>query len=78
MLHTYRYQHATGGADYDSGPYTAIFSAGMTNISLNISITDDTLLEMNETFVVSINSSGDALPVDPDETLVTIVDDDSE
>ena len=72
------YQHATGGVDFDSGPYIVIFPAEMTNISLNISITDDTSLEMNETFIVSINSSNDALPVDPDEALVTIVDDDSE
>ena len=70
--------HAIGGVDYDFGPYTVIFPPEMTNVSLNISITDDTSLEINETFTISINSSGDALPVDPDKALVTIKDNDGE
>ena len=43
--------------DYNSGPYTVTFAAGMTAISFSILITDDSILEGNETFYLTIDPS---------------------
>ena len=64
--------------DYTSGPYTVTFSAGMLNISFNISINDDNIFEENEKFTLTIYQS---LPTgvmvgNPDQTTVIIVDND--
>ena len=45
---------------------------------LNISIINDTILESNETFTLTIDPPSDVTSVDPSEATVTIVDDDSE
>ena len=68
-----------GDVDYNSGSYSVAFLPGMTNVSLNISITDDDVLENNENFYLSINE--DSLPTSitagiTDRTIVNIVDDD--
>ena len=68
-----------GGVDYVSGPYTVTFPAGMTEVSFSVGITDDNILESNERFQLSINSS--SLPNrvtigNPSEVTVTIVDND--
>ena len=55
-----------------------MFPAGTTTASLNISITNDNIVEMNETFSLTIDPSSDVTVVDPDDAVVTIVDDDSE
>ena len=55
-----------------------MFPADTTTASLSISIDNDNIVEMNETFSLTINSSSDVTVVDPDEAVVTIVDDDSE
>ena len=65
--------------DYDSGPYSIIIFAGMTSVPFSISINNDTKFEGNETITLSISSQ---LPYgiiigDPDEALLTVVDDDS-
>ena len=62
--------------DYNSGPYTVQFDVGVTRVPFSVLITNDDLLESNETFELSVNES--ALPVsvtsvDPDQTTVTIV-----
>ena len=44
----------TGGVDYNSGPYNVIFPAGVTSVSFNIIINNDTVLEYNETFNLTI------------------------
>ena len=54
------------------------FPAGTTTASLSISVTNDNIVEMNETFSLTINSSSDVTVVDPYNALVAIVDDDSE
>lgn len=49
-----------GGIDYNSGPYTAIFPAGSTNATFNVTIIDDDLLEANENIffeVISITNN---------------------
>lgn len=64
-----------GGDDYISGPYAVKFSAGVTEVSFNISITDDYTVEGNENFTLSIVSS--ILRVgEPSQAIVTIVEDD--
>ena len=64
--------------DYTSGPYSVTFLAGETSATFDVPITDDSLLEGNENFMLTIDPS---LPTgvrrgDPSEATVTIVDDD--
>ena len=67
------------GSDYEPGPYSVTFVAGMTRATFNVLITNDNILEANETFELAINMS--SLPSDvtigtPGRLTVTIVDDD--
>ena len=41
-----------GGIDYNSGPY---FITGVMRLVINISITNDNILEENETFLITIS-----------------------
>ena len=64
--------------DYTSGPYSVIFAAGVMSVPLSISINGDNILEDNENFILTINSS---LPTgvmvgNPGQATVTIVDND--
>ena len=43
--------------DYESGPYIITFVVGATAVSFSISITDDDILEGNETFYLTIDPS---------------------
>ena len=43
--------------DYNSGPYTITFVVGVTVVSFSISITDDSILEGNEAFYLTIDPS---------------------
>ena len=66
----------TGGVDYNSGPYTVTFPAGVTTASFNISITDDNISEDNEDIQIAINDS--SLPSrvsvsNPGQSTITIV-----
>ncbi|XP_065883097.1 uncharacterized protein [Dysidea avara] len=70
---------ATGGIDFDSGPYSIKFPAGVTTVLFDILIIDDQTLEQTETFYLSINSV--ILPdrvtgITPDQTMITIQDND--
>lgn len=67
-----------GGIDYDSGPYTVIIPAGETNVSFYVSITDDRIHEIDENFILIINStslSDELAHFGP--AVVTILNDDS-
>jgi len=46
-----------GGVDYDSGPYVVIFPAGETSVPFVVAINDDNIVEINETFNLTIVSS---------------------
>ncbi|XP_065892786.1 uncharacterized protein [Dysidea avara] len=46
-----------GGIDYDSGPYTVTFTAGMTSASFNVAINDDNTFESREFFYLTIDPS---------------------
>jgi len=66
--------------DYDSGPYPVTFLAGVTNVTFDVPIHDDSILEGNENFILTIDLS--TLPTDGvtvgdlGSATVTIVDDD--
>ena len=64
--------------DYTSGTYTVTFPAGQTTATFNVQINDDNVLEGNENFMLTINSS---LPDGvtrgtPSEATVIIMDND--
>ena len=66
--------------DYTSGPYYVTIPAGVTHAAFDIPITNDSVFEYNENFMLAINSP--ALPTDilvgtTDQATVTIVNDDS-
>ena len=65
--------------DYDSGPYTITINAGQTTATFDVAINDDNILEGNENFMLTINSS--SLPTgvtrgDLGQAAVTIMDND--
>ena len=69
--------------DYDSGPHTMIIPAGNRTAVFDVSITDDNMLETNETFELSIETTSlprkvFVSPTDkfPSRTTVYILDDD--
>ena len=63
------------GDDYDSGPYIVIIPAGLTSASFDVLITNDGILEDDESFILIINSS--SVPIgDSDQAMITIMDDD--
>ena len=65
----------TGGDDYSSGPYNVTFTAGTTNSSFTISISDDNTFEDNESFVLTITSLPNIITAgEPLQATVTIVD----
>ena len=69
-----------GDIDYNFGPYIVTFIAGDTTASLNISITDDDVLENNENFFLTINRhnypSSRVTVNTTDRPIVNIIDDD--
>jgi len=70
-----------GGVDYDSGPYTVIFPAGMISVTFNVSITNDNVLERTEAFQLVITPSSLQSRVSqaaPNQTVISVIDDDSE
>ena len=72
--------YSAGGTDYNSGPYNVTFPAGMTSASFDVVINDDSILERNESFVLTIDV--DSLPekvtnVSIAQATVILVDDDS-
>ena len=71
------YQHVTGGIDYDSKPHSIMLPAGMTSIMLNVPIFNDSTLEDDETFTLTITPSDDyMIERNMNETRVTIKNDD--
>lgn len=65
--------------DYDSGPYSFIFPAGITIASFNVTINYDKILESIETFGLSISSPlpDKVFQGNPNQSTVIIVDNDS-
>ena len=64
--------------DYGSGPYSVTIPAKAKSVQFDVTINDDNVLEMDESFTLTINISSHpdlAIIADPQAT-VTIVDDD--
>ena len=71
---------AGNNADYDSGPYNVIVPAGSTSIPFDVNITNNNILESNETFSLNITSSSvpDRVYISsPRQSALTIIDNDS-
>ena len=69
----------TGGVDYDSGPYTVTFPAGVTSVLFDVPIIGDNIFEVNDRFMLTIRDI--ALPDSvihgsPGQPTVTIWDND--
>ena len=67
------------GIDYNAGPYSVTFSAGKTRKSFDVKITDDTLVEGNEKFFLSVDQSSlpsNVIISNHSQTTVTILDND--
>ena len=73
------YNITIGGVDYVNGPYIVKISPNLTKVSFNVNIVGDTLLESNETFLLTIISNelpNHVIINNPSGVTVTIVDDD--
>ena len=67
------------GLDYITGPYNVTFLTGRTTAEFTVSVINDNILEVNESFSLAVNSA--ALPSNVssiDQTMITITDTDSE
>ena len=64
--------------DYTSGPYTVTFLAGQTTATFDVPINDDNVLEGNQNFMLTINSSlpNGVTHGTPSEATVIIMDND--
>jgi len=63
-----------GGVDYDFGPSTVTFPAGVTSISFDVPIIDDNILEDDETFNIILSTSlSDRISIGtPSQAIITI------
>ena len=77
MLQCENNNHVTGGVDYNSGPYSVTFPAGVTNVSFNVLIYNDDVLEVNEEFNLIIRHSSNIATHNPHRITVIILNDDS-
>ena len=76
---TYAHHFILGGVDYDSGPYNVTFPAGVTNVSFDVPITNDNILDDKEIFTLTI--APNSLPSNVtrgnlDQVTIVILDDD--
>ena len=75
------FMHIVGGTDFSipQQPYNLVISAGLSKTCVNISLTDDSVLEQNETFTIEIEAMDSRIILDASQSTatVTIVDDDS-
>ena len=67
-----------GGIDYDTGPYTIMFPAGVTSVQFSFSIYDDAIFEDDKYFTLTIDPSSTPNGVSVGQARVNIVDDDRE
>ena len=67
-----------GGRDYEVGPYYVTIPRGIMSANYCINITNDEVLERDETFIIRINKTAlhpDVVLVEPDVARVAILDD---
>ena len=70
------FNNTGGGVDYNSGPYTVILPAGLTSALFDIAVYNDTILEDDENFTLTINSSSAPDGISGGQATVIIMDDD--
>ena len=68
----------TGVSDYTSVLRMVTFSAGQSNASVNVPITNDTVIEASEMFSGSLSAVTENVHIGADTANVTIMDDDGE
>ena len=71
---------ATNGSDYSGVSIDLVFTAGTSNGTLqciNVTIIDDSLVESNETFSVTMTTSNSVVVLGNNLTTITITDTDS-
>ena len=78
-MYVFVYNYCIGNVDYETEPYVFTIFPGMTSTAVNITIMSDNILEENEDFYLTINSS--SLPNDittgnPFQARITILNDD--
>ena len=69
----------TAGDDYETGPYTVSFSAGLMYATLMVSTVDDDTTELSEYFMVVITSTSQPSVVgigSPNVSFITVEDND--
>ena len=68
----------TGSIDYDSMPHNITVPAGDTNGEFNVTLKDDSIFELTETFSISLHVDATPLKISTDGgvVVVTIQDDD--
>ena len=69
---------AVAGSDYESASGTLVFSAGETEKSLQVMISEDKLDEADETFEVRLSSPSNATLGSPSKATVSITDNDKQ
>ena len=65
---------ATAGSDYVAASGTATFTAGLSSVTVNVTINGDTVFEPNETFVVNLSAPSNATIADA-QAIGTITND---
>ena len=56
-LISYHSLYTGGDVDYGSGPYNVTFPAGTTTVQFDVTINGDKILERDEDFLLTINTS---------------------
>ena len=72
---------STEGLDFSLDSHNILFPAGVTRVAFNVTIIEDNILELNETFSISIDPLTLSKKVtigSSSHTTVTIIDNDSE
>ena len=72
------YSSITGGVDYTSVSFELTFDSDTMSICRRVPIMDDQLDEGDEMFRVTLTTDDPDTSLDPEDAMVTIVDDDSE
>jgi hypothetical protein len=68
-----------GRVDYPPEPVTQLtFGSGVSRLCINVSVIEDSEVEGTEVFEVSLGTEDDAVLIQPNTTLVVILDDDGE
>ena len=66
-----------GSGDYQSLEMELVFGPSTSQHAVSIAITDDHVLEFDETLILRLSSASSSVTVDPSEATITIIDNDS-